>query len=85
MSKDDLEKRCDTVTSPLLTSDLPQGSTDSNYSYTSKYMETFAPKIEKSSSWKWKSKEEVAKKRKMQSISLWIMWTTAQVTIFWLM
>ena len=32
------------------------------FTYASKYTETFAPKSEKSSSCKWKAKEEVAKK-----------------------
>ena len=60
MSKDELENKYDTFTSPLLTTELPQGSTDSNYTYESKDMEMFAPKIEKLSSRKWKYKEEVA-------------------------
>ena len=45
MSKDDLDKKYDTVTSPLLATEFPQVSTESNYTYASKDMETFAPKI----------------------------------------
>ena len=50
MSKDELDKKIDTVTSPLFTTEFPQGYTDSNYMYTSKDMETFTPKIENPSS-----------------------------------
>ena len=82
MSKDELEKKYDTVTSPLLTNKFPQVSTDSNYMYAIKYMETFAPKVGKSISCKWKAKEGILKKIKMQSIATWIMWTTTQVKIF---
>ena len=62
MSKDYLDKKYDTVTSHLLTTEFPQVSTDSKYTYASKDMGTFAPKIEKSSSRKWKAKEEVERK-----------------------
>ena len=50
MSKDKLDKKYDTVTSPLLTNEFHQGSTDTNYTYESKDMETFTPEIENSSS-----------------------------------
>ena len=42
-----LTKKYDTFTYPLLFTELPQGSTDSNYTYASKDMVTFAPKIAK--------------------------------------
>ena len=45
-----------TVNSNLLTTESPQGSTDSNYTYASKDMETFAHKIENTSSQKLKAK-----------------------------
>ena len=45
MSKDDLDKKYDTVTSPLLTTEFPQVNTDSNYTYAIKDTDTFSPKI----------------------------------------
>ena len=63
MSKDDIDKKYDTVNSPLLTTEFPQGSTDSDYTSGSKDMENFAPKIESYSSCKCKAKEEVSQKK----------------------